>query len=148
MQGSPENFFEANQHSTNFLLARKLPGEFYLAQILSVKTNGIHASFLFAALGVVTLQNLLYADERSVVETRSTGIVSEGISSNPGAVDIRTGTGELAETLKKLAGLPQESGVFLGGVWVDTIPKDCSTATSARREISRKIVEPRGLRSR
>jgi porin len=118
LQGSPENFFEANQHSTNYLLARELPGEFYLAQILSVKTNGIHASFLFAALGVVTLQNLLRADERSVVEMRSTGIVSEGISSNPGAVDIRTGTGELAETMKKLAGLPQESGVFLGGVWV------------------------------
>jgi hypothetical protein len=92
-----------------------MPGAFYLAQILSVKTNGIHASFLFAALGVMTLQNLLCADEQSVVEKKSTGIVSEGISSNPGAVDVRTGTGELAETMEKLAGLPQASGVFLGG---------------------------------
>ena len=48
--------------------------------------------------------------------TRS--VIAEGISSNPGAVDVRTGTGELAETIEGLVGLPRDTGVFLGGVWV------------------------------
>ena len=58
------------------------------------------------------------AGEQSASANRSASITAEGISSNPAAVDIRTGTGELAETMEKLAGLPQDSGVFLGGVWV------------------------------
>jgi carbohydrate-selective porin OprB len=41
-----------------------------------------------------------------------------GISANPGAVDITIGTGELARTIEKFAGLPQDSGVFLGGMWI------------------------------
>ena len=80
--------------------------------------NGFHARLLIATIAFVTMQNLLRADEQRVFENASTSITSEGISSNPGAIDITTGTGELARTIEKFAGLPQDSGVFLGGVWV------------------------------
>ena len=45
-------------------------------------------------------------------------VIPEGISSNPRAVDVRMGTGELAETIEGLVGLPGDTGVFLAGVWV------------------------------
>src|SRR5258708_30442595 len=99
----------------NYLLAMELTNEFYLRSILS--GSGIHASLLIAAFGVVAVQNRLYADEQSAAAS-STSVIAESISSNPGAVDIRTGTGELAETVEKLFGLPRDTGVFLGGVWV------------------------------
>ena len=65
---------------------------------------------------MVILQNLVHADEQS--EEGRTRVIFEGISSNPGAVDISTGTGELAGAIEKFAGLPKDSGLFLGGVWV------------------------------
>ena len=71
---------------------------------------------LIALVGVAPLHSRLIAEEAPAAVNRS--VIAEGISSNPGAVDIRTGTGELAETVEKLAGLPQDSGVYLGGVWV------------------------------
>ena len=40
-------------------------------------------------------------------------MIAEGISSNPGAVDQITGTGQAGEWL----GFKKDSGVFLGGVW-------------------------------
>ncbi len=64
------------------------------------------------------MQNLLRAEEPRELDNGSTAITSEGISSNPGAVNIRPGTGEFAERVENLAGLPRDSGVFLGGVWV------------------------------
>jgi porin len=74
--------------------------------------------FLSAFLGLSPLHSRLVAEEqRATVNMSATGI-AEGISSNPGAVDIRTGTGELANTVEALLGLPQDSGVYLGGVWV------------------------------
>jgi porin len=57
------------------------------------------------------MPSLLHAEERSA-------IIAESISSNPGAVDVRTGTGEFAETVEKLLDLPRDTGVFLGGAWV------------------------------
>lgn len=80
------------------------------------KAKGLHVRFLTATLGVVILQNLVHADEQS--EEGRTRVIFEGISSNPGAVDISTGTGELAGAIEKFAGLPKDSGLFLGGVWV------------------------------
>jgi Carbohydrate-selective porin len=47
---------------------------------------------------------------------RPTRAHTEGISSNPGAVDVRTGTGELQETIEGLLGLPKDTGFFLGGL--------------------------------
>ena len=99
------------------MLAINVAIEFYVRSILSVKVSGIHVSLLIAAFGVVVVQNRLHADEQSAAAS-STSVIAEGISSNPGAVDIRTGTGELAETVEKLLGLPRDTGVFLGGVWV------------------------------
>src|SRR2546423_12818125 len=64
------------------------------------------------------MEDRVCADEQTAAQKTDTSVIAEGISSNPGAVDIRTGTGELAETVEKLAGLPQDSGVYLGGVWV------------------------------
>src|SRR6186713_1202919 len=58
------------------------------------------------------------ADQQPPSQKPDTTVVAEGISSNPGAVDVRTGTGELAETIEGLLGLPRDTGVFLGGVWV------------------------------
>lgn len=62
-------------------------------------------------------QSVAAAEERTL-EYENTSAVSQGISSNPGAVDIRTGTGELAKSIEQFTGLPQDSGIFLGGVWV------------------------------
>ena len=94
-----------------------MTNEFYVRSILSVRISGIHVSVLIAAFGVVATQNRLYAEEQSAAAT-STSAIAEGISSNPGAVDIRTGTGELAGTVEKLLGLPRDTGVYLGGAWV------------------------------
>ncbi len=62
------------------------------------KAKGLHVRFLTATLGVVILQNLVHADEQS--EEGRTRVIFEGISSNPGAIDISTGTGELAGALQ------------------------------------------------
>jgi porin len=93
------------------LLARDVTNQFYLHSILSVTTSSTYVSVLIAVLGVAIMPNFLHAQEQSAT-------IAEGISSNPGAVDVRTGTGELAETVEKFLGLPQDSGIFLGGVWV------------------------------
>ena len=77
-----------------------------------------HLCILIAALGVVAMEDRVYADEQTVAQKTDTSVIAEGISSNPGAVDVRTGTGELAETIEGLVGLPRDTGVFLGGVWV------------------------------
>jgi len=39
---------------------------------------------------------------------------SYGISGNPGAVNILTGTGELGDLMK----IPKSSGIRLGGLWM------------------------------
>jgi porin len=80
---------------------------------LNVKASGIHVSFLIALLGVVTTQDRLHAEEQSAAAKSSSSVISEGISSNPGAVDQITGTGQAGEWL----GFKKDSGVFLGGVW-------------------------------
>jgi porin len=72
--------------------------------------------FVVVALAVAPMHNRLLAEEQS--PATSTSAVAEGISSNPGAVDSRTGTGELAETVEGFLGLQRDTGVFLGGVWV------------------------------
>ena len=77
-----------------------------------------HLSILVAALGVLAMEDRVCADEQTAAQKTDTSIIAEGISSNPGAVDIRTGTGELAETIEGLVGLPRDTGVFLGGAWV------------------------------
>jgi porin len=56
--------------------------------------------FLFSLLSVMTL---IHAEESSY-----------GISGNPGAVNILTGTGELGNLLQ----IPKRSGVRLGGLWM------------------------------
>jgi len=64
------------------------------------------------------MRDLVHADQQIASQKPDTSVVAEGISSNPGAVDIRTGTGELAETIEELVGFPRDTGFFLGGVWV------------------------------
>jgi porin len=59
-----------------------------------------------------------FAEPQSQATTTNASTLAEGISSNPGAVDSRTGTGEFAERLEKFFALPRDTGVFLGGVWV------------------------------
>jgi hypothetical protein len=100
------------------LLVGNAPNEFHLYSILSAKTRNIYLAFLIGTFGFVTAQNVLFVDEQSDAEKRNASINAEGISSNPGAVDIRTGTGELAQTVESVLDLPRDTGVFLGGVWV------------------------------
>jgi hypothetical protein len=57
---------------------------------LNAKTRNIYLAFLIGTFGFVTAQNVLFADEQSDAGKTSESI-AEGISSNPGAVDIRTG---------------------------------------------------------
>lgn len=102
----------------NYLLVGNATNEFHLLSILSAKTRHVFLAFLIGAFGLVTAQNVLFADEQSATEKRNESINSEAISSNPGAVDIRTGTGELAQTVEHFLNLPRDTGVFLGGVWV------------------------------
>ena len=85
---------------------------------LSFKASGIHLSYLITALGLVAMEDRVYADDQTEAQKTDTSVIAEGISSNPGAVDVRTGTGELADTIEGLVGLPRDTGVFLGGVWV------------------------------
>jgi len=73
---------------------------------------------LSAVLGLAPMYSRLVAEEQPAAANKSASVIAEGISSNPGAVDIRTGTGELASTIEGLLGLPKDSGVYLGGVWV------------------------------
>ena len=80
---------------------------------MSFKASGIHFSYLITALGLVAMADRVYADEQTVAQKTDTSVVAEGISSNPGAVDVRTGTGELADTIEGLVGLPRDAGVFL-----------------------------------
>ena len=115
LQVSTETPSTLFRQSRNYLLAKAPTNAFHQRSIVNPRIRGIRVNFLIAALGVVAVQNPLHGDEES---KKNGSMVAEGISSNPAAVDIRTGTGELAETMEKLAGLPQDSGVFLGGVWV------------------------------
>jgi porin len=57
---------------------------------------------------------LLLALAPTLYPARLAAQSSDGISANPGAVNIVTGTGALG----RLLGLDKESGVFLGGAWV------------------------------
>jgi hypothetical protein len=75
-----------------------------------------HLSILIAALGVLAMADRVFADEQTAAKKTADSVVAEDISSNPGAVDVRTGTGELADSLEKSLGLPRGTGVFLGGV--------------------------------
>ena len=70
-----------------------------------------------ALLSVAPLHGVLIAEEPPATANTNTTAIAEGISSNPGAVDIRVGTGELANAIEGWLGLPQDSGVYLGGVW-------------------------------
>jgi porin len=100
------------------LLVGNATNEFHLYSFLSAKTRNIYLAFLIVTFGFVIAQNVLFADEQSDAEKRNASINAEGISSNPGAVDIRTGTGELAQAVESFLDLPRDTGVFLGGVWV------------------------------
>jgi len=62
--------------------------------------KNIHRNFIFLSLFLATAS---HAEEASY-----------GISGNPGAVNILTGTGELG----KLMQIPEKSGVRFGGVWL------------------------------
>jgi hypothetical protein len=74
LQVSAETSSKPIRYSKNYLLAREVPNEFYLRSILSLKTIGIHVSYLMiAALAVVTTQNLLRADEQSAAEKERPG---------------------------------------------------------------------------
>jgi carbohydrate-selective porin OprB len=84
----------------------------------SLTVSNTHLSILIAALGIVTIADRVSADEQTAAHKTDTSVIAEAISSNPGAVDVRTGTGELAETIEGVVGLPRDTGVFLGGVWV------------------------------
>jgi porin len=85
---------------------------------LSLKLSSTHFSLLIAAFGLAAMNDRACADQQTAAQKTDTTVIAEGISSNPGAVDVRTGTGELAETIERLVGLPRDTGVFLGGVWV------------------------------
>jgi porin len=75
-------------------------------------------SILIAAFGVVAMADRVNADQQTAAQKTDTTVIAEGISANPGAVDARTGTGELAGKIEDLVGLPRDTGVYLGGVWV------------------------------
>lgn len=62
--------------------------------------NGGHCSILIATLAMVAMKDRVCADQQPPPQKPDTTVVAEGISSNPGAVDVRTGTGELAETIE------------------------------------------------
>jgi hypothetical protein len=79
--------------------------------------NSSHFSILIAALAVVAMEDGLCADQQPAPQKPETTVVAEGISSKPGAVDVRTGTGELQETIERFLGLPRDTGFFLGGLW-------------------------------
>ena len=78
--------------------------------------NSRHFSILIAALGVLAMADRVCADQQPPPQKPDTNAVAEGISSNPGAVDVRTGTGELQERIEGLLGLPKDTGFFLGGL--------------------------------
>ena len=78
--------------------------------------NSGHFSILIATLAVVAMEDRVCADQQPPPQKPDTSVVAEGISSNPGAVDVRTGTGELQETIEGLLGLPKDTGFFFGGL--------------------------------
>jgi porin len=99
------------------LLANKATNEFYQRSIRTpLKVSTTHLSILIAALGVVAMEDRVCADQQPPPQKPETSAVAEGISSNPGAVDVRTGTGELQETIEGLLGLPKDTGFFFGGL--------------------------------
>ena len=63
--------------------------------------------FLSIALWII-------ASSYSIYSAESTSLPSKAISSNPGAVNIETGTGSLGRAL----GLKKESGIRFGGLWI------------------------------
>jgi porin len=75
-----------------------------------------HFYLLIATLAVVAMEDRACADQQPPPQKPETSAVAEGISSNPGAVDVRTGTGELQETIEGLLGLPKDTGFFFGGL--------------------------------
>ncbi len=75
------------------------------------KVSSIRLSILIAALGVLAMADRVCADEQTAAQKTGTSVIAEGISSNPDAVDVRTGTGELAEMIEGLVGLPGDTGV-------------------------------------
>lgn len=85
---------------------------------MSPRVSEFRVCLLLAAFGIVAGQHRVHGDDQGAAEKTDTSRIAEGISSNPGAVDVRTGTGELADSLEKSLGLPRGTGVFLGGVWV------------------------------
>ena len=80
---------------------------------MSFKNSGTHLSYLITALGLVAIEDRVYADDQTAAANSSQSVIVEGISSNPGAVDQIAGTGQAGEWL----GFKKDSGVFLGGVW-------------------------------
>jgi hypothetical protein len=65
-----------------------------------------HFSILIATLAVVAMKDRVCADQQPPPQKPDTNVVPEGISSNSGAVDVRTGTGELQGTIEGLLGFP------------------------------------------
>src|ERR1051325_813390 len=80
------------------------------------KMSRSHFYLLIATLAVVAMEDRVCADQQPPPQKPETSAVAEGISSNPGAVDVRTGTGELQETIEGLLGLPKDTGFFFGGL--------------------------------
>jgi hypothetical protein len=78
--------------------------------------NNSQFFILIATLTVVAMQDRVCADQQPPPQNRDTSAVAESISSNPGAVDVRTGTGELQGTIEGLLSLPKDTGFFLGGL--------------------------------
>jgi hypothetical protein len=81
---------------------------------LSPGVSDFRVCLLLAAFGIVAGQHRVRGDDQGAAEKTDTSPIAERI----GAVDVRTGTGELADSLEKSLGLPRGTGVFLGGVWV------------------------------
>ncbi len=81
-----------------------------------MKTNQFTSFFCLALisafLSINASLNALEGDSSKVGQR--TEISELGVSSNPGSVNIETGTGVLGETL----GFSKESGVRLGGLWI------------------------------
>jgi hypothetical protein len=62
------------------------------------------------------MEDRVCADQQPPPQKPDTTVVTQGITSNPGAVDVRTGTGELQEAIEGFFGLPKDTGFFLGGL--------------------------------
>ena len=72
--------------------------------------SNIRLSILIAALSVLAMADRVCADEQTAAQKTGTSVIAEAISSNPDAVDVRTGQ-VLAEKIEGLVGLPRDTGV-------------------------------------